>query len=54
MQDFFQIGLVIFCTPFTVLWLYFAMFKGKKYKAYTTSEFAKEFQMSDLCVWDLP
>lgn len=51
MQDFFQIGLVIFCTPFTVLWLYFAMFKGKKYKAYTTSEFAKEFQMSDLlCV----
>ncbi len=51
MQDFFQLGLVGLCTPFTVLWLIFAMFPKKELKAYTNSEFAKEFQMGDLfCV----
>lgn len=51
MQDFFQLGLVAVCTPFTIVWLYFAVFKGKKYEPYSKSEFAKEFQMSELfCV----
>lgn len=51
MQDFFQLGLVIVCTPFVLLWLYLAAFKGKKYQKYIESEFAREFQMRQLfCV----
>ena len=51
MQDFFQLGLVAISTPFVLLWLFFACFKGKKYQKYTDSSFAKEFQMSELlCV----
>ena len=51
MQDFFQLGLVAISTPFVLLWLFFACFKGKKYQKYTESEFAEEFQMSQLfCV----
>lgn len=51
MQDFFQLVLVIFCTPFTLLWLCLAAFKGKKYERYIESDFAREFQMRQLfCV----
>ena len=51
MQDFFQLGLVAISTPFVLLRLFFACFKGKKYQKYTESEFAEEFQMSQLfCV----
>lgn len=47
MLDLFQIGTMVICTPFTILWLYYAIFKAKKYEAYSKSEFAKEFQMND-------
>ncbi|MDD7210159.1 MAG: type II secretion system F family protein [Lachnospiraceae bacterium] len=51
MRDYFQLILIIVCTPFTVMWLYFAVFREKKYRKYTRSGFAKEFQMSELfCV----
>ncbi|MDC7289632.1 type II secretion system F family protein [Blautia schinkii] len=51
MLNWFQLGLLAVSTPFTVLWLFFAAFKGKKYIRYSQSTFAKEFQMSDLfCV----
>lgn len=51
MQTYFQLALVILCTPFTLLWLFWAIFKGKKYERYTKSKFAGEFQMSQLfCV----
>lgn len=51
MGDYFQLILVAVCTPFTLVWLYLAVTKGKKYASYTNSSFAKEFQMSCLfCV----
>lgn len=51
MKNFYQLVLVAICTPFTFLWLYFVLFKAKKYEAYMNSEFAKEFQMRELfCV----
>lgn len=48
MDDYFQLILVTVCTPFTLVWLYLAVTKGKKYASYTNSSFAKEFQMSFL------
>lgn len=48
MQKYFQLVLVMLCTPFTLLWLSWAIFKGKKYERYTKSKFAGEFRMSQL------
>lgn len=51
MQNYFQLALVILCTPFTLMWLFWTIFKGKKFEKYTKSKLAREFQMSQLfCV----
>ncbi|MDO4273475.1 MAG: type II secretion system F family protein [Eubacteriales bacterium] len=51
MLNWFQLGLLAVSTPLTMVWLFLAMTKGKKYKSYTESVFAKEFQMRELfCV----
>lgn len=51
MLNLFQVVIMFFSTPLTLVWLYFAAFHGKKYQEYTDSVFAREFQMSDLfCV----
>lgn len=47
----FQLILLTVSTPLALIWLFLAAANGKKYKEYTESAFAKEFQMSDLfCV----
>lgn len=47
----FQLILLTASTPLALIWLFLAATNGKKYKEYTESAFAKEFQMSDLfCV----
>lgn len=47
----FQLILLAVSTPLALIWLFLAVANGKKYKEYTESAFAKEFQMSDLfCV----
>lgn len=47
----FQLILLTASTPLALIWLFLAAANGKKYKEYTESAFAKEFQMSDLfCV----
>ncbi len=47
----FQLILLAVSTPLALIWLFLAAVNGKKYKEYTESAFAKEFQMSDLfCV----
>lgn len=47
----FQLILLTVGTPLALIWLFLAAANGKKYKEYTESAFAKEFQMSDLfCV----
>lgn len=47
----FQLILLTVSTPLALIWLFLAAANGKKYKQYTESAFAKEFQMSDLfCV----
>lgn len=47
----FQLILLTVSTPLALIWLFLAVANGKKYKEYTESAFAKEFQMSDLfCV----
>ena len=51
MQGFFQLGLMLCCTPFVLLWLYLAIANGKKYQRYIESDFAGEFPMRQLfCV----
>ena len=51
MNDYFQLILMIICTPFALVWICLAITKGKKYATYTKSTFAREFQMSKLfCV----
>ena len=50
-MDYFQLILLALATPFTLIWIYLAITGGKKYRKYTDSSFAKEFQMSELlCV----
>lgn len=47
----FQLILLTVSTPLALIWMFLAAANGKKYKEYTESAFAKEFQMSDLfCV----
>lgn len=47
----YQLILLAVSTPLALIWLFLAAVNGKKYKEYTESAFAKEFQMSDLfCV----
>lgn len=48
MNDYFQIILAVICTPFALVWIFLAVTKGKKYATYTSSVFAKEFQMREL------
>lgn len=48
MDEFFQLGLVIVCTPFVLLWLFLAIFPKKQHQKYISSEFAKEFVANDL------
>lgn len=50
-MELFQLILLAVTTPFALIWLFLAAAKGKKYRQYTNSAFAREFQMSDLfCV----
>lgn len=50
-MNWFQIILMIISTPVTLVWVWLAVSKGKKYRPYTESVFAKEFPMSELfCV----
>ena len=52
-MELFQLILLAVTTPFALIWLFLAAAKGKKYRQYTNSAFAREFQMSDLfCVGD--
>lgn len=50
-MEWFRWLLLIFATALSFAWIFFAVAGGKKYRGYTDSKFAQEFQLSQLfCV----